>query len=66
MYKPTQQPSKKQICPECRGQGKVLHNDVWSWGWKTCKACNGSGFLEYATPSFAPRPMQQRNPLKFR
>jgi len=52
---------RKQMCPECRGTGKVMHNDVWSWGWKTCKACNGTGQIEIPIiPQVRSNP---RNPL---
>ena len=43
---PQQRQMRKQICPQCRGQGKVMHNDVFNWGWKPCQACGGKGEIE--------------------
>ncbi|MCJ7633942.1 hypothetical protein MUP77_16345 [Candidatus Bathyarchaeota archaeon] len=65
MFRPKQQPTRRDICPECKGQGKVMNNDLMNWGWKPCQACNGTGFIEYATPQ--PRLNQtQRKPFSFR
>lgn len=66
MFRPQVKPStRREICPECKGTGKVMHNDLWSWGWKPCQACNGSGYIEYATPQPRPNAMQ-RKPFSFR
>jgi len=58
---PQQRPMRKQICPECRGSGKVMHNTVWSFGWKPCIACKGTGQIEI--PIIPEMRQRQRNPL---
>jgi len=60
MYRPQQNQTRKQICPECKGSGQELHNTVWKFGWKPCVACKGTGQIE--VPIIFERP-RQRNSL---
>lgn len=46
-------PTQRQICPTCRGQGKVMKNSVFDWGLKPCPTCNGTGYIEYRQPPWS-------------
>ena len=37
---------RKVSCPECKGSGQVLHNEIFDYGFKPCVACKGTGQIE--------------------
>jgi len=59
-FKPQQNLTRKQICPQCKGSGQELHNTIWNFGWKPCVACKGTGQIEVP---IIPKISRMRNSL---
>lgn len=46
-------PMRRLMCPQCNGSGRVFKNSVWEFGWKPCKPCKGTGFIDVPIPPWS-------------
>lgn len=37
---------EKYICPDCKGDGGRMAEDLYNQYWEKCDNCNGFGYLE--------------------